>query len=225
MVKHYFKGNIPEHVVLSVENGKLISSILKTAGQLKCDLIIIKKAERVRKRFHLLKAENADKLIAEAICPVLTIIDKPTEEGIRNILMPVDIFKKTSNKVAWSISLAKKFKATLHVVSVLNIDINVKDSLAYNKCKRIEATIRKKGIEVNTVILNAAGKPPEESVLDFMADLMPDMIMIMTHQESILFDNYLGSFAREIIHRSPIPVFSVVPCKETVLDRFMSRTV
>jgi hypothetical protein len=64
----------------------------------------------------------------------------------------------------------------------------------------------------------------EAAVLDHAAEVKPDMFLIMTHQESILFDNYLSNFASEIIHKSPIPVFSVVPRKETLIDGFMGTS-
>jgi hypothetical protein len=39
----------------------------------------------------------------------------------------------------------------------------------------------------------------------------------MTHQETILFDNYLGAFAREVIHKSRVPVISIVPRKDSLV--------
>jgi len=223
LVDHYFQGEIPENVTFRMVSGDLIPSILKTARVMECDLIIIKKAKRIRRRFR--KAENADKLIAEAVCPVLTIMDRPTSETIKNILIPVDIFKKTSYKVAWSISLARKFGAKLHIASVLQMDIKMEDSLAYKKSRKIEMDIRKKGIDVETVILKADGKAAHEVVLEHASHLKPDMMLIMTHQESILFDNYLGSFATEIIHKSKVPVFSVVPRKENIVDMYMDSSL
>lgn len=223
LADHYFKGEIPEDVKLKVVNGDLINTILNTARIMECDLIIIKKAQRIRKRFR--KAENADRLIAEAICPVLTIMDRHTNEKIRNILIPVDIFKQTSNKIAWSRSLAKKFRAKLHIVSVLKMDINMRDSLAYKKSKKIEIAIRKEGIDVETVILKSDGRTADEMVLDYAAKLKPDMLLIMTHQESILFDNYLGTFATEIIHKSKVPVFSVVPRKENIVEMYVDASL
>mgnify|MGYP006288150471 CR=1 FL=1 len=170
----------------------------------------------------MLKAENADKLIAEAVCPVMTISDRPACHSIKDILLPVDIFKETANKVAWAISMAKKFNARLHVVSVVEMDIKPQDSLSYKKCKKIEDAIRKEGIEVDTVLLKSEKRSMAQSVLDYSAEINPDLIMIMTHQESALIDNYLGNFAREIIHRSTVPVFSAVPGKKSILEGFFS---
>lgn len=224
LVKSFFKGAIPDNVSLQVVKGTLITTILESAVDLKCDLIIIKKAVRLKSFFSYLKTENADKLISEAICPVLTISSAPTAEKINNIMIPVDIFKGFSNKVAWSILLAKNFNAKLQLVSVLNtnININVKHTLAYSKSQEIEDIISNEGIEVSKVILESAGKSPEQAILEHAEKVMPDMLLMMTHKESVLLDNYLGSFARELIHKCTLPVFSVVPRKELLLEGFIN---
>lgn len=221
LVKNYFKGEVPDRVTLKVVKGSLVPAILKSASEFDCDLIIIKKAKRLKGRFNYLKSENADKLIAEAICPVLTIYSAPTADKIKSIMIPVDIFKVNTNKVAWSVSLAKKFNAKLHIVSVLNTNMSIEDSLAYKKSKEIEDQIRAEGIDVSKVILKKTEQSPEQSVLDHAAEIKPDMLLIMTQKESALRDNYLGSFAQELIHNCSLPVFSVVPRKASMLEGFI----
>lgn len=217
----YFNGNIPEKVSLKVATGPLIPTILREAAGSRSDLIIIRKAEKNKNPLAFLKKENADRLISEAVCPVLTISKNPTSEKINDILLPVDIFKKTSNKVAWAISIARQFGSRLHIVSVLDMNIKPEDSLSFRKSKGIEKTIRQEGIDVDTLILKSGSKSIAQTVLDYADRIQPDMLMIMTHQESVLLDNYLGSFAGDIIHKSEIPVFSVVPRKETILEGFL----
>ena len=222
MVLNVFGGEIPDRVSLKVIIGSLIPSIIKEANNSRCDLIIIKKAEKNRSALAFFKSENADKLISEAVCPVLTITHESSGDMIKDILIPVDIFKKVSNKIAWAISLSKQFKSRLHIVSVMSMDINPEDSMTVRKSSEIEQAIRKEGIEVDTVVLKKGSGSNADAVLDYANKINPDMIMIMTHQESILRDNYLGSFASGIIHDSQIPVFSVVPCNETILEGIFS---
>ena len=62
--------------------------------------------------------------------------------------------------------------------------------------------IKKHGIDVDLVLLKAEKRTADEVVLDYAKKLKPDLLLIMTHQETILFDNYLGAFAREIVHKS-----------------------
>ncbi|MCA1757736.1 MAG: universal stress protein [Bacteroidales bacterium] len=222
MVTECFKGKpIPDHMEFEVVTGDLIPSILKVAEEKSADLIIIKKARRIKDRKQPFKKENADRLVSNSSCPVLTLHKEPETYEINRILLPVDITKKTDNKVAWAKSLAKKFGAEIHVVSVQNMDIHRAHSLSYQKGRRIENDIRKDGIKVEMILLKKGDRPMEEVVLGYAKEYRPDLLLIMTHQENILFDNYLGSFAREIIHKARVPVFSVVPRKETLMTELI----
>lgn len=220
--KNYFGGEIPDFISMQVSIGELIEEILLAAKKTKCDLIIISKGERIFSRLSFLKNENADKLISGAVCPVLTISGKHTEKGIKDILIPVDITKKITNKVAWVKYLAEKFNAKVHVISVLNMEIPPLKSLAYRKALEIETSMKKAGLEVNVELLKAKNQSMHEVVLSYIGELKPDLVLMMTHQESILFDNYIGKFAGEIIHRSESPVFNLVPRKETIIENLFS---
>lgn len=211
LTKKYFNGEIPEYVSLKIEDGNLITSILKAARKENCDLIIMKKAMRLRSRFSFLKTENADKLIAESRCPVLSISSLPTPEQIKTIMIPVEVLKQSDNKVLWAISLAKHFKAKVHLVSVLNVDIKVDQSLSYKRSKSIEYQMRIQGIEVEKMIIKTTSENPVQLILNHAASLRPDLMIIMTRKETIIGDNNLGSFTREIIHNAHTPVLSVVP--------------
>ncbi len=190
-VKHFF----PEHTLLKqfkyeLVIGKLIPSILKVSARRKSDLIIIKKARRSHGKASIFRKENADRLISASKCPVMTMYKEARINGIDRILLPVDVTKNSDKKVAWAISLAKKFGASIHIVSVQHLEIERVHSLSYNKGRRIEQEIRKHGIDVDLVLLRAEKRTADEVVLDYSKKLKPDLLVIMTHQETILFDNY-----------------------------------
>lgn len=217
-VKRFFRGEVPQNVKTKIIDGSLLPSILKTAKEVKSDLIIIKKAKRPGSRLKFLRAENASKLIAEAVCPVFTINVNPTPEKISNILIPVEIFKRNENKVAWAASLSKAFHAKLHVVSVLDADIKVRSSLSYKQSRKIEKELRNEGAVVQKVILKSNGeRHPATEILEHAREIKPDMLVIMARKESALRDSYLGSFAKNILNGSSYPVFSVVPGNEKAL--------
>lgn len=213
------------HIRFDVKTGDFVSSILKVAKEMEADLIILKKTKRASTQRRFLKQENVDKLIANSVHPVLTVDKKPAQNGISKILLPVDITKKTDNKIAWAISMAKRFDAEVRIFSVMNMKIKPVHSLSYKKGKQIEEQIRNEGIKTELVIVDRGDMNVEDQVLDYADEYRPDLILIMTHQENILFDNYLGKFAREIIHESKVPVFSVIPQKETVFSVFFDSVV
>ena len=217
-VKHFFPGHpLLKQFEYQIVIGKLIPSILKVSARRKSDLIIIKKARRSHGKASIFRKENADKLISDSKCPVMTMFKNPESNGIDRILLPVDITKNSNKKVALAISLAKKFGASIHIVSVQHLEIESVHSLSYNKGLRIERDIRKQGVDVDLVLLKAEQRSADEVVLDYAEKIKPDLLVIMTHQESIFFDNYLGAFAREIIHKSSVPVISVVPRKDSLV--------
>jgi len=192
--RNYFGGEIPDFISMQISTGELVQEILLAAKKTKCDLIIINKGERIVSRLSFLKNENADKLISGAVCPVLTISGKHTEKGIKDILIPVDITKKITNKVAWVKYLAKKFNSKVHVISVLDLDIAPLKSLAYRKALEIENSIKEVGLEVNVELVKADIRSMHDVVL-----------------------SHIRKFASEIIHRSESPVFNLVPRKETLI--------
>ncbi len=207
-------GSLPENVELEVVTGEIIPAILKVARRKSSDLIIIKKARRIRTRQNLFKQENANRLIGNSVCPVLTIQEKPALEGIDRILLPVDITKKTEHTVGWAKSIARRFGAEIHVVSVMNRDIHHLRSFSYQKGRKIVNEMRKEGIKVELVLLKQADGPMGDVVLEYARKFRPNLLLIMTHQEKIIFDNKVGSFAREIIHRADMPVFCVIPYRQ-----------
>jgi len=217
-VKHFFPGNpLVKQFEYDLVIGKLIPSILRVSNRRKSDLVIIKKARRTQGKASIFRKENADKLISDSRCPVMTIYKEPKIKGIKRILLPVDVTKNSDKKVAWAISLAKVFGASIHIVSVQHLEIERVHSLSYNKGRRIERDIKKQGIDVDLVLLKAEKRTADEVVLEYAKKLKPDLLLIMTHQETILFDNYLGAFAREIVHQSRVPVISVVPQKDSLI--------
>ena len=221
-VKHFFPGNpLIKQFEYELVIGKLIPSILKVSNRRRSDLVIIKKTRRSQGKASIFRKENADKLISNSKCPVMTMFKEPEIKGVNRILLPVDVTKNTDKKVAWAISLAKKFSASIHIVSVQHLEIESVHSLSYNKGRKIEREIQKHGIDVDLVLLKVEKRTADEVVLDYAEKLKPDLLVIMTHQETILFDNYLGAFAREIVHKSRVPVISVVPQKDSLIHNLL----
>lgn len=217
-VRRFFKGELPEFVNLQVRCGDLISSIIEASKEFSSQLIIIKKSSRIIGKFAAFRRHNADKLIGQSFCPVLTISENFTHEGIREIVMPVDISKKTDDKVRWAIYLAKSFNARVTIISVLDINIETRTSLAYRKAVSIEEQLEAENIDCKVHLITEPSGKHSEVFLRQVEKVNPDLIIIMTHEESILFGEYIGPFAREVIHRAIQPVFNVVPRVGAMFD-------
>ncbi|MDX9929443.1 MAG: universal stress protein [Bacteroidales bacterium] len=219
-ITKYFGGTLPDYVNLQVRCGGLIQSIIDASKDFSSQLIIIKKSSRLIGRFAAFRRHNAEKLIGQSFCPVLTISENFTHEKIKEIVMPVDITKKTDDKIRWAIFLAQSFNARVTVISVLDINIEARTSLAYRKAVAIEEQLNAEKIECDVQLITETSGAHYDIFLKQAEKVNPDLIIIMTHEESILFGDYIGPFAREVIHRAVQPVFNVVPRVGTLFDVF-----
>lgn len=217
-VKFFFKGGIPAYIDLRIIVGELVPIILKTADDQKYDLIIIKKSKKIKGVFYNLRKHNTDRIIGASPCPVLTIKETWTKIGIREILIPLDISKQFRTKIFWAIELALKFKAKIRIISVLRFNIGIEESYTYRKCKILEKWIKGHDIECDIRILKSKEHKMHEAVKFFSKKERPDLTIIMTHQESVMNENYIGRFAAEIIHNCPTPVLSIVPGHDNVFS-------
>jgi len=84
------------------------------------------------------------------------------------------------------------------------------------------------GLKVKTLIagIGIGGIAIALATQKVLADLFSYFAILLDKPfkegDFLIIDNYLGSFARQIIHGSPVPVFSAVPGKETILEGFFS---
>ena len=216
--KFFFKGTIPDYIDLRIVVGELVPTILKIADNQKYDLIIIKKRKKIKGFFYNLRKHNTDRIIGASPCPVLTIKKTWTKMGIREILIPLDIGKQIRTQIFWAIELAQKFKAKIRIISVLRFNIDVEKSYTYNKCKILEKWIKGHDLECDIKILKSKEHKMHEVVQFFSKKKCPDLTIIMTHQESVINENYIGRFASEIIHNCPTPVFSIVPGRDNIFS-------
>lgn len=215
-------GTIPDYFDLKIIVGELVPTILKTAKNPQYDLIIIKKSKKTNGFFYKLRKHNTDRIIGASSCPVLTIKETWTKMGIREILLPLDIGKQIKAKVYWAIEIAKKFNAKIRIVSVLRLDIDIKDSYTFKKAETLESWIKSQGIDCDIKILKSKEHNMYEAVQFLTLKESPDLTIIMTHQESTLNENYIGKFATEIIHNSPTPVLSIVPGPDNVFSSMLN---
>ncbi|NOY96992.1 MAG: universal stress protein [Chlorobi bacterium] len=205
----FFDEEIPNFIDIKIVEGELVTEILKMLKTHKFDLIIIKEYSKIKCLLNKLKVE-AEKIVSGAECPVMIIHEKWTKTGIKEILVPIDVTQKCKNVVLWAAAISHKLKARIQIVSIVDLNINVEKSLVKKRANLIKNWITKQGIECDLNILRSAPKKMHDALLSFADQGNADLIMILTHEEFILANNYLSKFAKEVIHRSPKPVLSVV---------------
>jgi len=158
---------------------------------------------------NLLDQNKLDKIIGNSHCPILCINENRIPDELKNILIPIDITVNSEKKLLWASFFAKKNNAKIQIVSVLNVNIDEKSSLASKNALKIQEMLSKRGIECEIEVLKVRDKVKHEVVLNYIESKKTDMVIIRKRQVATYRNPTIGEFAKEIIHNSPVPVFVV----------------
>lgn len=163
-------------------------------------------------------------IIASAPCPVITVGENSIENGrFDNILLPIDLSKQTLEKINAAISWAKYYKSTVHLVGVVKRGTNLVSSRLVKKLEKAKWVIEQEGIKVTAQAYIEDERPIEEVILTHGKSVNADIMMIMTHQELSLTDNYIGAVAQNMIKKSEIPTLSFTSKAITNADNLIAN--
>jgi nucleotide-binding universal stress UspA family protein len=198
-----------------ISSGKEYDKILKASELLESKFIVMGlNSETIGANKNMIGSVSG-RVIRRAKCPVITINNKHSYDGCRSILLPLDLTVETRQKVSNGIEVARLFGSGIKIVSVLvspgdkAIEAQLRQQL-----KQAEKVVRDSGVECSAELIHKKEdhKSPACSILgyaDEQGDI--DLIMIMTQQETGLFELFIGSSAQEIIRRAKVPVMSIIP--------------
>ena len=164
---------------------------------------------------------NAFKIVSATEAPVITIRHGSVPREIRKIVMPIDITSDTRQKVPITTEIAKAFGAEIHVVAVSS---NQSDDIvtklnAYTK--QVCDYIKDYDVQFKTAKLN--GDNITDIIIEYALDINADMISIMTEQSLSITNFVLGTYAQQMLSKSPIPVLSVTPQELFILGSFITQ--
>ncbi len=198
-----------------VSSGKEYDKILKASELLESKFIVMGlNGESIASGKNMIGSVSG-RVIRRAKCPVITINNKHTYDGCRSILLPLDLTVETRQKVSNAIEIAKLFGSSIKIVSVIVSpdDKNITAQLEH-QLKQAKAFVKESGVQCAAELIPKTDehKSPACSILNY-ADKQGDvdLIMIMTQQETGLFEFFIGSSAQEIIRRARVPVMSIIP--------------
>jgi len=208
-VSDFYGGEIPNNVILKVIMGDLISTLISQSQSGDFYFMILKRSIHKKGTSNLLEQSEIDKIIGHSYCPVLSINQDSTPENLKSILIPIDISENTDKKLLWASLFAKESKAKIHIVSALNINIDEQKSLAAKNAEKIKTMLQERGIECEVEVLKVHNQVKHELVLNYIETKKPEMVIIRKHHIASYANTTIGDFAKEIIHGSKIPVFTV----------------
>ncbi|MCX7955340.1 MAG: universal stress protein [Bacteroidales bacterium] len=195
-----------------VTHGPLVESIIETAEKLKVKFLIMGTHVKSSLKTKLI-GSNALRIINEASFPVITLKQKPVNNVIKNIILPLDLTKETKQKVSYAIHFGRYFNAVVHVCTVnTSNDTYIMGRLKL-QLEQVYNFISAQNIECTQTFLTSEGGNDNvyKALYNFSHERNADLIMIMTQQETNFTRLVIGSLAQEIINNFDIPVMSIAP--------------
>ncbi len=158
---------------------------------------------------------------------------------IKKILYATDLSASAKTALNWAITLAEQAEATVTVIHIIpNMIEEMSGSMGYDLAAHFDAAQltqfneegmkkalasikeRVKGVcdeakdefpscklDFNEIIVKP-GHPVHE-IIDAAVDGNFDMVIMGTHGHSLLDDLLLGSVARGVVHKCPVPVLTI----------------
>lgn len=203
------------NVSVLVGSGRAATGIAEAVKENNIDLIIM--GTHGAKGFEeYFIGSNAHKVVNAAPCPVLTIQQHAKKIGFKNIVMPIDNSLYSRQKVGHVIKLASIYGSKVHILGLLNSDEEVDEKKFDIKLDSVENALKR--ADVFYVRKVVKGKNIASEALNYSEDADADLLVIMTDHESTLRGSFLGTFAKQIVNHSSIPVLSIRPLMEGHLD-------
>lgn len=206
-----------DHLTITprLEAGKVHRVIHRISSEEDMDLVVMGThgASGIGDVEKMVLGSNAYRVVNGTPVPVLTIRDAKKPARLERIILPLDISKKTTQKVRTAIDLAKRFNASIYIVAIIEFfdDFNPNVDRIPKELEMVEHQVRAAGVECTAAQIKY--QDVAKGVIQYGEQVRGDLIVIMTRQENLLEEWILGSHARKIVSQSPIPVLSVRPAK------------
>ncbi|MDP4267499.1 MAG: universal stress protein [Bacteroidota bacterium] len=150
---------------------------------------------------------RANKIIAKAKCPVLTVPNSSCARNISKIILPIDRSQETRQKVPLAVQIAKFFNSEIHVLSLDSA--NTKESKKKLDAYTSQVSSFLKENNVKYIEDYLTGKNISEMIINYAKLQNAELIVIMTEQEIKTSNLWLGPYAQQLVNHSSIPVLSV----------------
>ncbi|MEA3504085.1 MAG: universal stress protein [Bacteroidota bacterium] len=153
---------------------------------------------------------TAFRLIMASSVPVLSVQNKiASKKTIDKILLPIDSTIETRQKIVIAVELAKKFDAEIHVLSLYTTKVEEIRMLVDSYSKQTVKYAESEGVKC--ILTNVYGGNITNLTLDYADEISADLIVIMTEQEISTMNLWMGTYAKQMVNHSKIPVLSIKP--------------
>jgi len=193
-------------VAYEVKVGNISDEICDMAEKEKFDIIIMGThgTSGVKEFF---AGSNAYKVVNHAECPVLTVQNKTTKQGFKNIILPIRLELTSRQKVDYAIEIARLFDATIFITGYTD-DTNESQQFKVKQyVEQVEKYLTKLNVKHQSTSLFADNFTKE--ILDYAKKNDADLIVVMKKHDFSLTQLVKGVYSEQFVNHSSIPILSI----------------
>lgn len=209
LIKKYEPQLIGRKMEYVIRKGKVYKEINNVADEQDAFLVIIgTHGSSGFEEFWI--GSNANRVVSSSKKPVITIrggID--VAKDLKRIVMPFDSTKETRQKLPMTALLARYFNSEVHILGLFTTS---QDDIRYrirNYVSQAEDYFKKNKVRYTINYLEADSI--SETTINYAKKVDANLISIMTEQETMFSNLWLGPYASQMVNHSPIPVLSIHP--------------
>ncbi len=156
------------------------------------------------------------KVIESVDVPIIVVQNKAFGQGYQDIILPIDDTMESKQKVKWAIHIARKFKSTVHIFSMIS-----SESYRSNKIKANTLQIMKffeqNDIKYTQKYAEKTGNFTKQ-ILTYSSSVNASLIIIMTNPDKLMPNFILGAWEEEILfNEAQIPVMCANPVELNIV--------
>ncbi len=204
------------------DKGLKVTHQIKTGNVFK---IINEMADRLRPAFivmgvqgkkgveHLIGSYSYS-VVCKADVPVLVVKDKHHHVGFKNIVVPIDFSKRSTQKVSQAVKFSRFFGAKIRVFGFLSSKNKAKIINKEALLKSVTTFFEEQEVPVTTDLRIKPGMDWPEALLGFAEDKEADLIMIVAERGGGIQDIFSSNYMERILDKAAMPVLTIMPCAE-----------
>lgn len=214
------------YAILTQFNSNPAAGILEAQKEVGADLVVMSSHGRTGFA-HLILGSVAERVVREAVCPVLTIRqgdEEVTTSAFQHILVPVDIADRSATALICARQIAAQHGGTvypLHVVPTEDIylqrdvyrlqegegtNLVLAEKVAKERLAEVSQTYLK-GVRYEPVV--HVSSDPARTFLEMEKEVEADLLVMATHGFTGLFHLLLGSLTEKMMREAGCPVLAL----------------
>jgi nucleotide-binding universal stress UspA family protein len=197
-----------------ISQGAPHSEIIKTAEEVKADLIVIGKGRADDKA---ILGATALKVLRRSPVPVLIARKNEGNISIKRILVPTDLYNIESQDLRFALDFSELSDAKIFSLSIIEIGDRkfppeVVERLRGNAYNKLTQQINEAGISDKITTVVKTSKNALLGIIDFIQEKNIDLVVMNTYGgQKFRRGEFIGSVAERVVQESPCAVITVTP--------------